>query len=65
MTILVTGAAGFRGANFVLDWLAQSQESVVNLDNPIYAGNMETLASLQGDIGDFNLIKYGIVVADI
>ncbi len=65
MTILVTGTAGFRGANFVLDCLAQSQESVVNLDNPTYAGNMETLASLQGDISDSNLIKYGIVVADI
>ncbi|MFZ2296485.1 MAG: dTDP-glucose 4,6-dehydratase [Polaromonas sp.] len=49
MTILVTGAAGFIGANFVLDWLAQSQEPVVNLDKLTYAGNLETLASLQGD----------------
>jgi len=49
MTILITGAAGFIGANFVLDWLAQSQESVVNLDKLTYAGNLETLASVQGD----------------
>ncbi|ART56115.1 dTDP-glucose 4,6-dehydratase [Acidovorax carolinensis] len=49
MTILITGAAGFIGANFVLEWLAQSQESVVNLDKLTYAGNLETLASVQGD----------------
>jgi dTDP-glucose 4,6-dehydratase len=49
MTILITGAAGFIGANFVLDWLAQSDEPVINLDKLTYAGNLETLASLQGD----------------
>ncbi|CAN7212455.1 dTDP-glucose 4,6-dehydratase [Variovorax paradoxus] len=63
--ILVTGGAGFIGANFVLDWLAQSDEPVVNLDKLTYAGNLETLASLkgdprhifvQGDIGDSALI---------
>ncbi len=48
-TILVTGGAGFIGANFVLDWLAASDEPVVNLDKLTYAGNPETLASLQGD----------------
>ncbi|MBS3910293.1 MAG: dTDP-glucose 4,6-dehydratase [Hydrogenophaga sp.] len=47
--ILVTGGAGFIGANFVLDWLAQHHEPVVNLDKLTYAGNLETLASLQGD----------------
>jgi dTDP-glucose 4,6-dehydratase len=47
--ILVTGGAGFIGANFVLDWLAQHDEPVVNLDKLTYAGNLETLASLQGD----------------
>jgi dTDP-glucose 4,6-dehydratase len=50
MTILITGGAGFIGANFVLDWLAGSQEPVVNLDKLTYAGNLETLASLQGDV---------------
>ncbi|WP_428505832.1 dTDP-glucose 4,6-dehydratase [Roseateles sp.] len=49
MTILVTGGAGFIGSNFVLDWLAQSDEAVVNLDLLSYAGNLENLASLQGD----------------
>ena len=49
MTILVTGGAGFIGANFVLDWLAQSDEPVINLDKLTYAGNLENLASLEGD----------------
>ena len=65
MTILVTGAAGFIGSNFVLDWLAQSDEAVINLDDLTYAGNLENLASLNGDarhvfvkgsIGDFDLV---------
>ena len=59
--ILVTGGAGFIGSNFVLDWVATSQEAVVNLDKLTYAGNLQNLASLdgngqhvfvQGDIGD-------------
>jgi dTDP-glucose 4,6-dehydratase len=64
-TILVTGGAGFIGANFVIDWLAQSDGTVINLDCLTYAGNMENLSSLQGDnrhvfvkgsIGDSSLI---------
>lgn len=47
--ILVTGGAGFIGSNFVLDWLAQSNEPVINLDKLTYAGNLENLVSLQGD----------------
>ncbi len=63
--IIVTGAAGFIGSNFVLDWLAQSDEPVINLDALTYAGNLENLASLQGDsrhifvkgdIGDIDLV---------
>ncbi|MDI1236085.1 MAG: dTDP-glucose 4,6-dehydratase [Polaromonas sp.] len=63
--IVVTGGAGFIGANFVLDWLAEHDEPVVNLDKLTYAGNMETLATLQddrrhvfikGDIGDSALV---------
>ena len=59
--ILVTGGACFIGSNFVLDWLAQSDEPVVNYDKLTYAGNLNNLASLnqdprhvfvQGDIGD-------------
>jgi len=49
MTILVTGGAGFIGSNFVLDWLRQSDEPVVNLDALTYAGNPENLAALEGD----------------
>ncbi|MBX9935495.1 MAG: dTDP-glucose 4,6-dehydratase [Burkholderiaceae bacterium] len=47
--ILVTGGAGFIGANFVLDWLAGSDEPVINLDKLTYAGNLNNLSSLQGD----------------
>ena len=47
--VFVTGGAGFIGANFVLDWLAQSDEPVLNLDALTYAGNLESLASLRGD----------------
>ena len=46
--ILVTGGAGFIGSNFVLDWLANCDEAVVNLDALTYAGNIENLASLEG-----------------
>ena len=47
--ILVTGGAGFIGANFVLDWLARSDEPVVNLDKLTYAGNLGNLAEVAGD----------------
>lgn len=66
MTILVTGGAGFIGSNFVLDWLAQNDETVVNLDALTYAGNPENLATLHGDerhvfvrgeIGDHVLVE--------
>ena len=49
MTILVTGGAGFIGSNFVLDWLEQCNEPVVNLDLLTYAGNLENLKELEGD----------------
>jgi dTDP-glucose 4,6-dehydratase len=49
MTILITGAAGFIGANFVLDWIATEDTPVVNLDKLTYAGNPANLAPLKGD----------------
>ena len=49
MTILVTGGAGFIGSNFVLDWLRACDEPVINLDKLTYAGNLQNLASLDGD----------------
>jgi dTDP-glucose 4,6-dehydratase len=47
--ILVTGGAGFIGANFVLDWIAATGEPVLNLDKLTYAGNLGSLASLAGE----------------
>ena len=47
--ILVTGGAGFIGANFVLDWLAVNDEPVVNVDKLTYAGNLQNLKAIQGD----------------
>ncbi|HJS34793.1 MAG TPA: dTDP-glucose 4,6-dehydratase [Pseudoxanthomonas sp.] len=64
-TWLVTGGAGFIGGNFVLRAVA-SGVKVINLDALTYAGNLDTLASLQdnplhvfaeGDIGDRNLVS--------
>ena len=63
--ILVTGGAGFIGANFVLDWLRASDEPLVNLDKLTYAGNPGNLAEVRndprhlfvrGDIGDVALV---------
>ena len=65
MTIFLTGAFGFIGSNFVLDWLEQCNEPVVNLDLLTYAGNLENLKELEGDprhkfvrgnIGDCSLV---------
>jgi dTDP-glucose 4,6-dehydratase len=64
-TWLVTGGAGFIGGNFVLRAVAQGVR-VVNLDALTYAGNLDTLASVQddplhvfvhGDIGDHGLVS--------
>jgi len=49
MTILVTGGAGFIGANFILDWLDRSGERIVNLDKLTYAGNRNSLSSVEED----------------
>jgi len=63
--ILVTGGAGFIGSNFVLDWMQGKSDGIVNLDKLTYAGNLQNLASLEGnpnhifvrgDIGDSVLV---------
>lgn len=65
MTIIVTGAAGFIGSNFILNWLENNNERVIALDKLTYAGNLENLKSvdtkdnflfLRGDIGDSKFI---------
>lgn len=66
MSIIVSGGAGFIGANFILDWFAHSDEPVVNLDKLTYAGNLDNLVDLQGnpshlfvqgDIGNSSLVS--------
>ena len=63
--ILVTGGAGFIGSNFILDWLEHSDEPIVNVDKLTYAGNLQNLSAIvgdvrhnfvKGDIGDSNKI---------
>jgi dTDP-glucose 4,6-dehydratase len=65
-SILVTGAAGFIGSNFVLQWLADQQDAVVGLDKLTYAGNLESLKAVEvdsrfrfvhGDIADGVLVR--------
>jgi dTDP-glucose 4,6-dehydratase len=65
--LLVTGGAGFIGANFAHYWLARyPQDRVVVLDALTYAGNMASLAGcleqanfrfVHGDIGDQDLVE--------
>ena len=64
-TLLVTGGAGFIGANFVHYWVTEVGGLAVNLDKLTYAGNLASLESLRGnprhifvhgDIGDRELV---------
>jgi dTDP-glucose 4,6-dehydratase len=48
-TILVTGGAGFIGANFVHFLVQETEAQIVNLDKLTYAGNLDTLSALRGD----------------
>jgi dTDP-glucose 4,6-dehydratase len=64
--IFVTGGCGFIGSTFVLDWLRQTQEPVLNLDLLTYAGHPGNLREIEsdprytfvrGDIGDISLVS--------
>jgi len=63
--ILVTGGSGFIGANFILNWLSENEEPLVNLDKLTYASNQDNLKHLKnsenyffekGSIEDFSLV---------
>ena len=45
MSILITGAAGFIGSNFVLNWLEKNKEKVVSLDKLTYEGKLDNIKS--------------------
>jgi dTDP-glucose 4,6-dehydratase len=65
MRILVTGAAGFIGSNFVRYWVERHPDDhVVAYDLLTYAGNRESLSDVEdgivfveGDIADFDLAE--------
>ena len=59
MSILITGAAGFIGSNFVLNWLEKNKEKVIALDKLTYAGNLENLKSVE------KKLNYEFVQGDI
>ncbi len=65
MTILVTGAAGFIGSNFIINWINNFEENIIALDKLTYAGNLENHKTInanskydfvKGDIGDSDFI---------
>ena len=65
MRLLVTGAAGFIGSNFVHYWLDRHPgDHVVAYDLLTYAGNRDSLAGVEdeivfvrGDIADLDLAE--------
>lgn len=59
MTILVTGAAGFIGSNFIINWINNFEENIIALDKLTYAGNLENHKTINTNS------KYDFVKADI
>ena len=47
--VLITGGAGFIGSNLIHYWTSTAAETVINVDNLTYAGNLQNLAELVGD----------------
>ncbi|OGG08326.1 dTDP-glucose 4,6-dehydratase [Candidatus Gottesmanbacteria bacterium RBG_16_43_7] len=70
MNLLITGGAGFIGANFILYWLKHHPgDRIVNLDKLTYAGNLQNLSSvaeannyifIKGDICDSQVVNRAI-----
>ncbi|MGP9552093.1 dTDP-glucose 4,6-dehydratase [Halomonas sp. AOP42-D1-22] len=58
-TFLITGGAGFIGSAVVRELIQNSAHRVVNVDKLTYAGNLESLASVEGNE------RYTFVQADI
>ncbi len=65
-SIIVTGGAGFIGANFVRQWIEQESATLINLDKLTYAGNLASLSAVESnpkyvfahaDIGDFAAVS--------
>ena len=64
--IIITGGAGFIGSNFIIDWIENKDEEILNIDCLSYAGNPENLSKIstnkkyifkEGNINDDILIK--------
>jgi len=57
MKLLVTGGAGFIGANFCLYWVKKYREDLlINLDSLTYAGNLDSLDSIK-DCANYRFVK--------
>jgi dTDP-glucose 4,6-dehydratase len=75
MKLLVTGGAGFIGANFILYWLGNhTDDSIVNFDKLTYAGNLDNLVSvsrdsryqfIRGDIADKKAVSAAMKGIDV
>ena len=48
-TFFITGGAGFIGGNFILNLMKSSKAKVGNYDKLTYAGNLDTLSSIEND----------------
>ena len=58
-TFFITGGAGFIGGNFILNLMKSSKAKVVNYDKLTYAGNLDTLSSIENDP------NYKFIIGDI
>ena len=57
--IVITGGAGFIGSNFILKWLENSKENILNIDNLSYAANLRNLEVIESDP------RYSFIKTDI